>query len=147
MDESHVTLPQVGGMYGGDYSRKKNLIDHGFRLPSAYDNRPLRIDEFQELIPQMLYVSATPGERELRHLAEITNQPVPEGLLHVPSGGGARKADIEKRKKRTFLAETMENIDGVVQMEIRPTGLLDPCLLYTSPSPRDATLSRMPSSA
>ena len=128
MDESHVTLPQVGGMYGGDYSRKKNLIDHGFRLPSAYDNRPLRIDEFQELIPQMLYVSATPGERELRHLAEITNQPVPEGLLHVPSGGGARKADIEKRKKRAFLAETMENIDGVVQMEIRPTGLLDPVI-------------------
>ena len=128
MDESHVTLPQVGGMYGGDYSRKKNLIDHGFRLPSAYDNRPLRIDEFQELIPQMLYVSATPGERELRHLAEITNQPVPEGLLHVPSGGGARKADIEKRKKRAFLAETMENIDAVVQMEIRPTGLLDPVI-------------------
>ena len=88
----------------------------------------MRIDEFQELIPQMLYVSATPGERELRHLAEITNQPVPEGLLHVPSGGGARKADIEKRKKRAFLAETMENIDGVVQMEIRPTGLLDPMI-------------------
>ena len=128
MDESHVTLPQVGGMYGGDYSRKKNLIDHGFRLPSAYDNRPLRIDEFQELIPQMLYVSATPGERELRHLAEVTNQPVPKGLLHVPSGGGARKSDIEKRKERAFLADTMENIEGVVQMEIRPTGLLDPVI-------------------
>ncbi len=126
MDESHVTLPQVGGMYGGDYSRKKNLIDHGFRLPSAYDNRPLRIDEFQELIPQMLYVSATPGERELRHLAEVTNQNVPKGLLHVPSGGGARKADIDKRKERAFLDETMKNIDGVVKMEIRPTGLLDP---------------------
>ncbi|MDP6329119.1 MAG: helicase-related protein, partial [Candidatus Thalassarchaeaceae archaeon] len=128
MDESHVTLPQVGGMFGGDYSRKKNLIDHGFRLPSAYDNRPLRIDEFQELIPQMLYVSATPGERELRHLAEVTNQPVPKGLLHVPSGGGARKSDIEKRKERAFLADTMENIEGVVQMEIRPTGLLDPVI-------------------
>ena len=72
MDESHVTLPQVTGMHGGDFSRKKNLIDHGFRLPSAYDNRPLRIDEFQELVPQMMYVSATPGERELRHLAEVT---------------------------------------------------------------------------
>ena len=128
MDESHVTLPQVGGMYGGDYSRKKNLIDHGFRLPSAYDNRPLRIDEFQELIPQMLYVSATPGERELRHLAEITNQPIPNGLLHVPSKGGAGKPDIEKRKERAFLAETMKSIDGVVQMEIRPTGLLDPVI-------------------
>jgi len=128
MDESHVTLPQVGGMYGGDYSRKKNLIDHGFRLPSAYDNRPLRIDEFQELIPQMLYVSATPGERELRHLAEITNQTIPDGLLHVPSKGGAGKPDIEKRKERAFLAETMASIDGVVQMEIRPTGLLDPVI-------------------
>ena len=128
MDESHVTLPQVGGMYGGDYSRKKNLIDHGFRLPSAYDNRPLRIDEFQELIPQMLYVSATPGERELRHLAEITNQPIPNGLLHVPSKGGAGKPDIEKRKERAFLAETMKSIDGVVQIEIRPTGLLDPVI-------------------
>ena len=128
MDESHVTLPQVGGMYGGDYSRKKNLIDHGFRLPSAYDNRPLRIDEFQELIPQMLYVSATPGERELRHLAEITNQTIPDGLLHVPSKGGAGKPDIEKRKERAFLADTMASIDGVVQMEIRPTGLLDPVI-------------------
>ena len=128
MDESHVTLPQVGGMYGGDYSRKKNLIDHGFRLPSAFDNRPLRIDEFQELIPQMLYVSATPGERELRHLAEITKQPIPEGLLHVPSKGGGGKPDIEKRKKRAFLAETMQSINGVVQMEIRPTGLLDPVI-------------------
>ena len=59
MDESHVTLPQVGGMYSGDLARKKNLVEHGFRLPCAYDNRPLRIDEFQDLIPQMLYVSAT----------------------------------------------------------------------------------------
>ena len=57
MDESHVTLPQLSGMHGGDFSRKKNLIDHGFRLPSAYDNRPLRIDEFQKLVNQMVYVS------------------------------------------------------------------------------------------
>ncbi|MGB1819221.1 MAG: hypothetical protein ACPHK2_06325, partial [Candidatus Poseidoniaceae archaeon] len=63
MDESHVTLPQVGGMYRGDRSRKENLIEHGFRLPSAAENRPLKIHEFQELIPQMVYVSATPGER------------------------------------------------------------------------------------
>ena len=93
MDESHVTLPQVTGKHGGDFSRKKNLIDHGFRLPSAYDNRPLRIDEFQDLVPQMMYVSATPGERELRHLAEITGQGVPEGLLTVQGGGGARVAE------------------------------------------------------
>ena len=96
MDESHVTLPQLSGMHGGDFSRKKNLIDHGFRLPSAYDNRPLRIDEFQNLVNQMVYVSATPGEREMRHLAEITGQEVPQELLHVQSGGGALPAKEAK---------------------------------------------------
>ena len=126
MDESHVSLPQVGGMFGGDYSRKKNLIDHGFRLPSAYDNRPLKIKEFQELIPQMLYVSATPGERELRHLAEITNQAVPEGLLHVSSGGGAIPSEIKKSKEKRTMQQVLSEIDGIVKMEIRPTGLLDP---------------------
>jgi len=126
MDESHVTLPQVGGMFGGDYSRKKNLIDHGFRLPSAYDNRPLKIGEFQEMIPQMLYVSATPGERELRHLAEVSGQEVPEGLLHVVSRGGAGPPDIEKPKEKRTLVEVLEKIEGIAKMEIRPTGLLDP---------------------
>jgi len=126
MDESHVTLPQVGGMYGGDYSRKKNLIDHGFRLPSAYDNRPLKIGEFQELIPQMLYVSATPGERELRHLAEINKQKIPDGLLHVKSKGGGGLADIEKPKERPTMENILSEINGIAKMEIRPTGLLDP---------------------
>ncbi len=126
MDESHVTLPQVGGMHGGDFSRKKNLIDHGFRLPSAYDNRPLRIDEFQSIVPQMVYVSATPGERELRHLAEVTKQDVPAGLLHVQGGGGASAPELDKRVGSTTLESTLSQIDGVVKMEIRPTGLLDP---------------------
>ncbi|MBJ29668.1 MAG: hypothetical protein CMB61_06420 [Euryarchaeota archaeon] len=126
MDESHVTLPQVGGMYGGDFSRKKNLVDHGFRLPSAYDNRPLRIDEFQELVPQMLYVSATPGERELRHLAEVTGQKIPEGLMHVDGGGGAKKSEYSKSKTKNSLEEILGEINGISKMEIRPTGLLDP---------------------
>jgi len=126
MDESHVTLPQVGGMYGGDFSRKKNLIDHGFRLPSAYDNRPLRVDEFQELVPQMVYVSATPGERELRHLAEINGQEVPDGLIHVDGGGGARKSESIKKKSKQSMEELLEEIEGIAKMEIRPTGLLDP---------------------
>ncbi|HIH84139.1 MAG TPA: DEAD/DEAH box helicase family protein, partial [Candidatus Thalassarchaeaceae archaeon] len=126
MDESHVTLPQLGGMHAGDRSRKRNLIDHGFRLPSAYDNRPLRIDEFQNLVPQMMYVSATPGERELRHLAEITGQDIPPGLEHVPSGGGAVEADVKKKKRAMSMKDTLREIEGVVQMEIRPTGLLDP---------------------
>ena len=126
MDESHVTLPQVTGMHGGDFSRKKNLIDHGFRLPSAYDNRPLRIDEFQELVPQMMYVSATPGERELRHLAEITGQGVPERLLHVQGGGGARVAERDKPRERVMMEGLLGQIEGIARMEIRPTGLLDP---------------------
>ena len=126
MDESHVTLPQVGGMHGGDFSRKKNLVDYGFRLPSAYDNRPLRIDEFQDLVHQMIYVSATPGERELRHLAEITEQEVPQGLMHVNGGGGARTAEIQKPQVRPTMEKVLEQIDGIAKMEIRPTGLLDP---------------------
>ena len=126
MDESHVTLPQVTGMHGGDFSRKKNLIDHGFRLPSAYDNRPLRIDEFQELVPQMMYVSATPGERELRHLAEVTGQEVPDGLLHVQGGGGAREPERDKPRERVMMEGMLGQIEGVARMEIRPTGLLDP---------------------
>ncbi len=126
MDESHVTLPQVGGMFGGDWSRKKNLIDFGFRLPSAHDNRPLKMKEFQEIIPQMLYVSATPGERELRHLAEITGQEIHQGLLHAKSGGGAKPADYDKKQGLYAMEEILEDLEGVVRMEIRPTGLLDP---------------------
>ena len=126
MDESHVTLPQVGGMYGGDFSRKKNLVDHGFRLPSAYDNRPLRIDEFQSLVPQMVYVSATPGERELRHLVEVTGQDMPSGLVHVDGSGGARKSEGGGRETKQSMEELLENIEGIAKMEIRPTGLLDP---------------------
>ena len=126
MDESHVTLPQLGGMYGGDFSRKKNLVDHGFRLPSAYDNRPLRIDEFQSLVPQMVYVSATPGERELRHLVEVTGQDIPSGLMHVDGSGGARKSEGGGRETKQSMEELLENIEGIAKMEIRPTGLLDP---------------------
>ncbi len=126
MDESHVTLPQVGGMHGGDFSRKKNLVDFGFRLPSAFDNRPLRIDEFQDLIPRMIYVSATPGERELRHLAEVTGQEVPEGLMHIDGGGGASKAQIKRPISKHSMEEMLQKIDGISTMEIRPTGLLDP---------------------
>ncbi|MBC8437897.1 MAG: DEAD/DEAH box helicase family protein, partial [Euryarchaeota archaeon] len=126
MDESHVTLPQLKGMYAGDKSRKESLIEHGFRLPSAADNRPLMIHEFQSLVPQMMYVSATPGERELRHLAEVTGQEVPRELLHVPGGGGANEPEQPKPKRAPSLLKTLGQIDGVVRMEIRPTGLLDP---------------------
>ena len=127
MDESHVTLPQVGGMYYGDRSRKESLIEHGFRLPTAADNRPFKIPEFQKLVPQMVYVSATPGERELRHLCEITGQSLPNGLLHAKSGGGAGQADRDKKHPDSeSLYHMVQHIDGIAKMEIRPTGLLDP---------------------
>lgn len=82
VDESHVTLPQVRGMYGGDRSRKENLINFGFRLPSAYDNRPLTFDEFYNKIGQKIFVSATPGEFERQKSVQIAEQVIrPTGLL------------------------------------------------------------------
>src|SRR5215217_821433 len=74
IDESHQTVPQIGGMYEGDRSRKQTLVDFGFRLPSALDNRPLRFDEFLTKVPQMVFVSATPGPYELRHSTRIAEQ-------------------------------------------------------------------------
>ena len=82
VDESHVTIPQVRGMYAGDRSRKQSLIDNGFRLPSAYDNRPLNFDEFEENINQVLFVSATPGPYEIEHSTTVAEQIIrPTGLL------------------------------------------------------------------
>ena len=82
VDESHVTLPQVRGMSGGDTARKKNLIDYGFRLPSAYDNRPLFFDEFEQRINQAVFVSATPGDFEGEHSEQTVEQIIrPTGLL------------------------------------------------------------------
>jgi excinuclease ABC subunit B len=82
IDESHVTIPQLGAMYKGDYSRKKNLVDYGFRLPSALDNRPLKFHEWQQLSPQTIFVSATPGPYEQQHAGQVVEQVVrPTGLL------------------------------------------------------------------
>ncbi|HEU6445037.1 MAG TPA: excinuclease ABC subunit UvrB [Gaiellaceae bacterium] len=82
IDESHQTVPQIGGMYEGDRSRKQTLVDFGFRLPSALDNRPLRFDEFLAKVPQMVFVSATPGPYELRHSTRVAEQLVrPTGIV------------------------------------------------------------------
>ena len=82
IDESHVTIPQLGGMYRGDRSRKENLVEYGFRLPSALDNRPLRFDEFEALAPQTIYTSATPGSYEEEHADAIVELMVrPTGLI------------------------------------------------------------------
>ncbi|MEP6942653.1 MAG: excinuclease ABC subunit UvrB, partial [Betaproteobacteria bacterium] len=82
IDESHVTIPQVGGMYRGDRARKENLVNYGFRLPSALDNRPLRFDEFEKLLPQTVFVSATPADYEKNHAGQVVEQLVrPTGLI------------------------------------------------------------------
>jgi excinuclease ABC subunit B len=82
IDESHVTIPQLGAMYKGDRSRKENLVEYGFRLPSALDNRPLRFDEFEALMPQAVFVSATPSRYESQHAGQVVEQVVrPTGLI------------------------------------------------------------------
>jgi excinuclease ABC subunit B len=82
LDESHQTVPQLGGMYEGDRSRKQTLVDYGFRLPSAMDNRPLRFDEFLQRVPQMVFVSATPGPYERQHSKQVVEQIVrPTGIV------------------------------------------------------------------
>ena len=94
LDESHVTIPQITGMYGGDFSRKKNLINYGFRLPSAYDNRPLKWDEFLKRMPKSLCMSATPGNYELECSEQIVEQIIrPTGLLDP-------KVDIRKTENQ-----------------------------------------------
>ncbi|MCL4360694.1 excinuclease ABC subunit UvrB [Patescibacteria group bacterium] len=97
IDESHMTVPQIRGMYNGDRARKQTLIDYGFRLPAALDNRPLRFEEFLRRIPQTVYVSATPDEWEIGRARESASRISPDG------GGG-----------------------GITEQLVRPTGLLDP---------------------
>ena len=82
IDESHVTIPQIRAMYRGDLARKTELVEYGFRIPSAFDNRPLRFEEFQERINQVICVSATPGEYELGLASQVAEQIIrPTGLL------------------------------------------------------------------
>lgn len=105
IDESHVALPQVEGMHGGDRSRKKNLIDYGFRLPSAYDNRPLTWQEFEKYLHHVVYTSATPGDYEIRHSGQTVEQIIrPTGLVDPvitvkPADGQVK--DVEKEIRQT----------------------------------------------
>ena len=99
IDESHVAVPQLHGQYAGDRSRKDMLVEHGFRLPSARDNRPLRFEEFIERVPQCVFVSATPGAFELEHSAQVVEQVIrptgprrPRGDDHAHQGAGRRSA-------------------------------------------------------
>ncbi|NNL55989.1 MAG: excinuclease ABC subunit UvrB [Woeseia sp.] len=111
IDESHVTVPQLGGMYKGDRSRKETLVEHGFRLPSALDNRPLRFDEFEGLSPQTVYVSATPGDYEREHSDNTVEQLVrPTGLIDP---------EVEVRPARTQVDDVLGEIRKRVAAEER----------------------------
>ena len=107
IDESHVTLPQIRGMYNGDRARKQVLVDHGFRLPSALDNRPLKFEEFEDKTKQLVYVSATPGPYELEHTDEMVEQIIrPTGLLDP-------KVDVRPTENQIddLLSEIQERVE------------------------------------
>ena len=108
IDESHVTIPQISGMYGGDRSRKLTLVDFGFRLPSALDNRPLNFYEFEALISQVLFISATPGKYELEHTGGVVVEQIvrPTGLLEPP---------IEVRPSINQIDDLLDEIDKRVK--------------------------------
>jgi excinuclease ABC subunit B len=138
IDESHATVPQIGGMYEGDRSRKSVLVEYGFRLPSALDNRPLRFSEFMETTARLLYVSATPGEFEIRN-SVVGNQgylPLvktqPGALAQIPSalaGGRPGRGEVRTSGADQPAAAFDVHTPGaalVVEQIIRPTGLLDP---------------------
>ena len=107
VDESHVTIPQIGAMYEGDRSRKQNLVDYGFRLPSALDNRPLKFTEFENMVNQILYVSATPGKYEKSHNLEEVEQIIrPTGLLDPL---------IEVRKTEGQIDDIIGEVNSVIK--------------------------------
>jgi excinuclease ABC subunit B len=135
IDESHATIPQIGGMYEGDKSRKTVLVDHGFRLPSALDNRPLKFDEFMQMTRQRLYVSATPGPFEI-----VNSRPDNKRYIPVKGRGDDRGfTHIDLKQLRITLSGSAEPPSAfdpsqpgkalVVEQIIRPTGLLDPTLV------------------
>ncbi|MBU7317642.1 excinuclease ABC subunit UvrB [Paenibacillus oleatilyticus] len=111
VDESHVTLPQIRAMYNGDRARKEVLVDHGFRLPSALDNRPLRFEEFEEKVNQIIYVSATPGPYELEHCLEMVQQIIrPTGLVDPV---------IEVRPTKGQIDDLLEEIQDRIKKDER----------------------------
>jgi excinuclease ABC subunit B len=106
IDESHMTVPQIGGMFAGDRSRKEKLVEYGFRLPSALDNRPLNFEEFEQVVPQAVYVSATPGPYEREHSQQIVEQIIrPTGLVDP---------EIDVRPTRGQIDDLLEEIRQVV---------------------------------
>ncbi len=118
IDESHATVPQIGGMYEGDRSRKTVLVDYGFRLPSALANRPLKFGEFQAMQGQTIYVSATPAQRELEWSKQCA--------LQNSRSSGRESAQSSKEFDQSRLTSAATERPGVVELVVRPTGLVDP---------------------
>ena len=112
IDESHVTIPQIRGMYGGDRSRKTSLVEYGFRLPSALDNRPLNFNEFENLVNQVIYVSATPADYELHHSEGVVVEQIirPTGVLDP---------EISVRPSINQIDDLLEEIDETIKEEGR----------------------------
>ncbi|WP_193164725.1 excinuclease ABC subunit UvrB [Microbulbifer hainanensis] len=111
IDESHVTVPQIGGMYRGDRSRKETLVEYGFRLPSALDNRPLKFEEWEGLAPQTIFVSATPGPYEAEHAGQVVEQVVrPTGLVDP---------EVEIRPASTQVDDALSEIHRCVELDQR----------------------------
>ena len=111
VDESHVTIPQIGAMYKGDRSRKETLVEYGFRLPSALDNRPMRVEEWERIAPQMIFVSATPGNYEAEHAGQVVEQVVrPTGLLDP---------EIDVRPASTQVDDLLSEIHNRVKVKER----------------------------
>ncbi len=120
IDESHQTIPQIRGMYFGDRSRKESLVEHGFRLPSAFDNRPLKFPEFQARMPETIYTSATPGPFELTRIRD-------QKLTIIKSHSKIKGREVKnKPPKKELSALDRGSLSGLVEMIVRPTGLLDP---------------------
>jgi excinuclease ABC subunit B len=119
VDESHVTVSQIGGMYEGDKSRKTVLVDHGFRLPSALDNRPMNFLEFQSMQNQTIYVSATPSPREI----EWSRQ---SAVQNSGSSGRESAQTLKSEMSQSRLTSAATEQPGVVELVVRPTGLIDP---------------------
>jgi excinuclease ABC subunit B len=150
IDESHATIPQIGGMYEGDRSRKTVLVNYGFRLPSALDNRPLNFDEFMKMTNQMIYVSATPAEFEIQNSVvgnkgyiphrrqrigeeELVPFVLPGGKRSAPKAFGAQRTTSNSGMQISRTDQAPEQFDArtpgaplIVEQIIRPTGLLDP---------------------
>jgi len=131
IDESHVSIPQIGGMYEGDHSRKKTLVEFGFRLPSALDNRPLKFDEFMSATGQRLYVSATPAKFEIQNSVAGRTGYIPHRRKRIGEEElvPERLPRISGSKQPVSRFDpTKEGTDLIVEQIIRPTGLLDPVI-------------------